>query len=156
MKLNDVESGRQQVKESDRNNKKVMFSQKDESSSDEDTPEGKGSQTFSSNAEEKESQALSSSVDDKSEVCPVNHKNKKEKMTDNELDHADTDTSSNATESQAETEREQYGTEPLKQSDTKPKINTVVQYCWNDGSITKAKVISIQPKRSGKYKEWRV
>ena len=38
MKLNDVERGTQLVKESDRDNKKVIFSQKDESSSDEDTP----------------------------------------------------------------------------------------------------------------------
>ena len=79
MKLNDVESGTQQVNESDRDNKKVIFSQKDESSSGEDTPEEKGSQTLSSSAEEKESQALSISVDDTSEVCPVNHKNKEEK-----------------------------------------------------------------------------
>ena len=57
-------------------NKKVIFSQKDESSSDEDTPEEKGSQNLSSNAEEKKSQALSSSVDT-SEVCPVNYKNKR-------------------------------------------------------------------------------
>ena len=39
---NDAESGTQQVKESDRDNEKVIFSQKDESSSDEDTPEEKG------------------------------------------------------------------------------------------------------------------
>ena len=76
MKLNDAESGTQQVKESDRDNKKVIFSQKDESSSDEDTPEEKGSQTLFSNAEEKKSQALSSNVDYTSEVCPVNCKNK--------------------------------------------------------------------------------
>ena len=42
----------------------------------------------------------------------------------------------------------------MRHSDTKPKINTVVQYCLNDGSITKAKVISTQEKRPGKYKEW--
>ena len=92
---------------------------------------------MSSNAEEKNSQALSSSVDNTSEVCPVTYKNKEEKQTDNEFDHAETDTSSDTTENQAENEREQYGTEHLKHSDTKPKINTVVQYCLNDGSITK-------------------
>ena len=149
---NDAESGTQQVKGSDRDNKKVIFSQKDESSSDEDTLEEKGSQTLFSNAEEKKSQALSSSVDDTSDVCPVNCKNKEEKQTDNELHHAETDTSSDTTENHAN-EREQYGAEHLKHSDTKPKINTVVQYCLNDGSITKAKVISTQAKRSGKYKE---
>ena len=42
----------------------------------------------------------------------------------------------------------------MKHSDTKPKINTVVHYCLNDSSVTKAKVISTQSKRSGKYKEW--
>ena len=102
MKLNDAESGIQQVKESDRDNKKVIFSQKAESSLDEDTPEEKGSQNLSSNAEEKKSQAHSSSVDDTREVCPVNYKNKEEKQTDNEFDHAETDTSSDTTENQAE------------------------------------------------------
>ena len=68
------------------------------------------------------------------------------------MHHAETDTSSYTTENQAN-EREQYGAEHLKHSDTKPKINTVVQYCLNDSSVTKAKVISTQPKRSGKYKE---
>ena len=48
----------------------------------------------------------------------------KEKQTDNELDHAKTDTSSDTTENQAENEREQYGAEHLKHSDTKPKINS--------------------------------
>ena len=81
------------------------------------------------------------------------YKNKEEKQTDNELDHVETDTSSDTTENQVKNEREQYGAEHLKHSDTKPKINTVVQYCLNDGSITKAKVISTQPQRSGKYKE---
>ena len=38
MKRNDAESRTQQVKESDRDNKKAIFSQKDESSSDEYTP----------------------------------------------------------------------------------------------------------------------
>ena len=149
---NDAESGTQQVKESDKDNKKVISSQKDKSSSDEDTPEEKGSQNLSSNAEEKKSQALSSSVDDGREVCPVNYKNKEEKQINNEFDHDETGTSSDTAENQAENEREQYGVEHLKHSDTKPKISTVVQYCLNDGSITRAKVIFTQPKRSGKYK----
>ena len=50
-------------------------------------------------------------------------------------------------ESQAETQREQYGAETLKQSNTKLKIKTVVQRFLNDGLNTKTKVISI------KYKE---
>ena len=65
-------------------------------------------QNLSSNAEEKKSQALSSSADDAREVCPINYKNKDEKQTDNEFDHAETDTSSATTENQAEHEREQY------------------------------------------------
>ena len=81
---------------------------------------------MSSNAEEKKSQALSSCVDDTSKVCPVNYKNKEEKQTDNELDHAETDTSSDTTENEAENERKQYGAEHLKDSDTKPKFNKVV------------------------------
>ena len=60
---------------------------------------------MSSNAEEKKSQALSSSVDDAREVCPINYKNKEEKQTDNEFDHAETDTSSDTTENQADNER---------------------------------------------------
>ena len=75
-------------------------------------------------------------------MCPVNYKNEEEKQTDNEFVHAKTDTSSDTTENQAENETEQYAVEHLKHSDTKPKINTVIQYCLNDGLITKAKVIS--------------
>ena len=53
-----------------------------------------------------------------------------------------------------ESNNSHYGVEPLNHSDIQPKINTVVQYCLQDGSITKAKVISTQPKRKGKWKDW--
>jgi len=49
---------------------------------------------------------------------------------------------------------DQYGTETLQHSDVQPSKNTVIQYCLKDNSITKAKVLSTQPKKLGKWKDW--
>ena len=46
------------------------------------------------------------------------------------------------------------GAEPLQHADVQPTRNTVVQYCLKDQSITKAKVLSTQPKKIGKWKDW--
>ena len=46
------------------------------------------------------------------------------------------------------------GAEMLSRSETQPKRNTIIQYCMPDQSITKAKVLSTQPKKQGKWKDW--
>ena len=39
-------------------------------------------------------------------------------------------------------------------SESQPKRNTIIQYCLPDQSITKARVLSTQPKKQGKWKDW--
>ena len=53
-----------------------------------------------------------------------------------------------------ENENGNYGAERLNKSDSQPKRNTVIQYCLPDQSITKALVLSTQPKKQGKWKDW--
>ena len=53
-----------------------------------------------------------------------------------------------------ETRNEEHGVETLKHSDTQPPVNTIVQYCLKDNSITKAKIMSTQPKRVSKFRNW--
>ena len=42
----------------------------------------------------------------------------------------------------------------LRRSESQPKRNTIIQYCLPDQSITKARVLSTQPKKQGKWKDW--
>ena len=46
------------------------------------------------------------------------------------------------------------GAEMLSRSDIQPNKNTIIQYCLPDQSITKARVLSKQPKKQGKWKDW--
>ncbi len=44
--------------------------------------------------------------------------------------------------------------ERLNKSDQKPKTKTTVQYALKNGQITKSHVLSRQPKKDGKHKDW--
>ena len=44
--------------------------------------------------------------------------------------------------------------EELKKSDEKPNIKSTVQYALKNGQITKSHVLSRQPKKNSKYKDW--
>ena len=57
-------------------------------------------------------------------------------------------------ESESDTRNEDNHVERLKKADERPIINTDVQYALQDGTITKARIISTQPKKNGKWKNW--
>jgi hypothetical protein len=54
----------------------------------------------------------------------------------------------------AESEETDDYVEMLKKADTKPEINSVIQYELLDGTTARAKVMSVQPKKHGKWKDW--
>ena len=72
---------------------------------------------------------------------------------DDEKNDAEAD-SSNAEKTSEENDIDNVRTERLKKSDQKPNTKSTVQYALKNGEITKSHVLSRQPKKDGKNKDW--